>query len=365
MAKKKETGCVVDMKMFRSAEDALKEEYSRSTLPLCPSLDDKMNGGIAEGSFVLLRTLPKIGKTTLCMQAAANALKQGRFVIYCDLERRLLGSKYFQIFGLDVKNKNFLVLQSKENEPILSGEYVYETIIKMMKMPKYRGALYIIDSFSKAIPQAILDDDKIDASRRDMAPKLNTDFCKKAGNLIRTSASIVIGVQHFHVNTSGYGEKYIATGGGELIYETDITFDSKQAHPLDWKGNRPDSKDMEDSMPGQMINFNIPHNKRGAPWLSKTSPIQTYLRFGEGVYWAREAFDLLPKTGIMFETAKNRYSIILPNGTELKGHGLDNTVDLIDENREALEKVIRDYFIEKYKINYDYTPPKVEEEDED
>jgi hypothetical protein len=87
------------------------------------------------------------------------------------------------------------------------------------------------------------------------------------------------------------------------------------------------------------------HNKKGAPYISKDNPIKTYIKFGEGVWWGREAFDLLPHTGLMIETGKSRYSIMLPDGTEIKTHGIDKTVEAIEENRVVLEKVIKDYFI--------------------
>lgn len=363
MAKKKEPKVVVDLKLFKTARESLKEELSRATVPVCPSLDFRLGGGIMEGSFVLLRTLPKQGKSVLCMQIAANALAQGRRVIYADLERRLLGSKYYQIRGFDVDNPNFMLLQSNEGEPPLSGEKAYKTIINMMKIPKYAGSVYIIDSLSKAIPQKTLDDEEVSAERRDLTPKLNSDFCKKVGNLIRTTRSILVGIQHFHVNTGGYGEKYVASGGTELIYETDMTFDSRHA-PFDWNGEKIDVKDDEVGLEGQLINFNLVHNKKGAPYISKDKPIQTYIKFGEGVWWAREAFDLLPYTGLLSETSKGRYSILLPDGTEIKTHGMDKTIEAIEENREVLEKVIQDYFIEKHKISYDFKKPQVEEDDE-
>lgn len=363
MAKKSEKPNVVNMKMFKTARESLKEESSRSILPICPSLDFRLNGGIPEGTFALLRTLPKVGKSVLCMQIAANALKQGRYVVYADLERRLLGSKYFQIKGFDLDDPNFLLLQSEENEPPLSGEKAYKTICDMMKMPKYAGSVYIVDSLSKAVPQAILDDPEINASRRDMTPRLNTDFCKKIGNIVRTSRSILVGIQHFHVNTSGYGDKYEATGGNGLIYETDITFDSRH-NPFDWNGKRINVTDEEKGLEGQLINFNLVHNKKGAPYISKENPIKTYIKFGEGIWWAREAFDLLPHTGLMIESGKSRYSIILPDGTEIKTHGIDKTVEAIEENREVLEKVIQDYFIEKHKISYGFKKPQLKEDDE-
>jgi predicted ATP-dependent serine protease len=45
------------------------------TIPLSPSLDIVLNGGIPEGSFVVLTGQPKCGKTTTSLDFAATAQK--------------------------------------------------------------------------------------------------------------------------------------------------------------------------------------------------------------------------------------------------------------------------------------------------
>ena len=71
-------------------DKALEKEYGKSAfftadtllnvedtvIPVSPALDLILSGGIPEGSFVLLTGPPKIGKTTMCLQFAANAQKE-------------------------------------------------------------------------------------------------------------------------------------------------------------------------------------------------------------------------------------------------------------------------------------------------
>ena len=359
MAKKKE---LVDSSLFQSATDILTEEKENiSYVPIGPALDSKLGGGIPEGSLVLIRTLAKVGKSTLAMQIVSNALAQGRYVIYADIECRLSGFKYFQIRGFDFYNPKFLILRSKSGEPLLSGDKIYKTIKDMMSLPKYKGALYVIDSFSKVIPEDTLNDTDIKASRRDTTPKLNADFCKKVGNLVRTTNSIVVGIQHFITNTSGYGDPLVPDGGVKLEYESDIVIEARHK-PFNWDGERLNDDDGKE-LKGQLMKLQVPYNKKLAPYVSKKKPVHCYLKFGEGVWWAREALDILPETGMM--AIKGAwYNFILPDGTEFKANGAEKAVVLIEEHREVFEKVIKDYFIEKYKVSYDFKPPVIEETEE-
>lgn len=360
MAKKKP---IIDPTVFCSASEALKEEKHNSVLPASPALDAKLGGGIPEGSLVIIRGLSATGKTLLAMQLVKNALDQGRYVFYGDIERRLTASKYFAVNGLDVNHPKLKIIRSQEGEPILSGDKFYKIIKDLMSMPKYAGALYVVDSFSKIIPQATLEDEEIRADRRDTTPKLNADFCKKAGNLARTTRSIVFGIQHFITNTSGYGDPLVPDGGVKLEYEADICIECRHK-PYDWSGNRINLEDKE-TLRGQLMRVSIIKNKLLAPYISKKNPIECYFKFGEGSWWGREALDFLKdELGICY-IKSSWYNIILPDGTEIKAQGPEKAVALVEKHRDIFEKMITEYYIEKYGINYDFQQPDVEEEEEE
>lgn len=359
MAKKKP---LIDPELFCSAEEAIQEEKRCSLLPASPALDAKLGGGIPEGSLVLIRGLSATGKSLLAMQLVANALQQGRYVVYADVERRLTASKYFNVTGLDVKNPRFMMIRSKEGEPTLSGDRVYKTIKDMMGMPKYRGTLYIVDSFSKIIPQATLEDEDIKADRRDTTPKLNADFCKKAGNLARTTRSIIFGIQHFITNTSGYGDTLQPDGGLKLEYESDICIECRHK-PYDWDGNRINLDDTP-SLQGQLMKCSIIKNKLLAPYISKKNPIECYFKFGEGSWWAREALGVLKsELGLCYNKGA-WFNIIMPDGSEIRAQGEEKATLLVQENRHIFEPMIKQYYVDRYGVNYDYTPVNEDDESE-
>ena len=69
------------------------------TIPVSPSLDIILNGGIPEGSFVVLTGQPKCGKTTTSLDFCATAqkmeyahgtFKDGRQVYYLNIEGYIL-----------------------------------------------------------------------------------------------------------------------------------------------------------------------------------------------------------------------------------------------------------------------------------
>jgi archaellum biogenesis ATPase FlaH len=351
MAKSKKA--VVDSEIFCTAQEAIEEEQNSSLVSIGPALDAKLGGGIPEGSLVLIRGLAATGKSLTAMQLVANALKQGRHVIYADVERRLTASKYFKVKGLDIHNPKFMMIRSKVDEPTLSGDKIYKNIMNMMMMPKYKGAVYVVDSFSKVIPHATLIDEEIKGDRRDTTPKLNADFCKKAGNLARTTKSIIFGIQHFITNTSGYGDPLVPDGGVKLEFEADICIECRHK-PYDWNGERI-NLDKISHLEGQLMKCSLTKNKLLAPHIAKKDNlICCYYKFGEGTWWAREALDLLSDEMGLVYINKSWYNIILPDGTELKAQGADKAVLLIEENRELFEEIIKNYFINKYSINYDF-----------
>jgi len=61
-------------------------------IPVSPAIDMILNGGVPEGSFVVLTGQPKCGKTTTSLDFAATAQKEeygSRHVYYLNIEGRL------------------------------------------------------------------------------------------------------------------------------------------------------------------------------------------------------------------------------------------------------------------------------------
>lgn len=361
MAKAKKN--IIDMSLFCSAKDCLETEKSKSMLSISPSIDFRMGGGILEGSFLLIQGKQKCGKSLTCMEIAINALAQNRFVFYFDTESRMTASKYFTTNRVDILNhpKFFLMnSESSDDGEVIAGDKMYGMIIQMMKLPKYRGAVYIVDSLSSVITQACLDDPVVSAQKRDPVPKLNSDFCKKVGPYIRKSNAILVGVQHLQAsqNPSLHGALE-PVGGTKLLYQCDLVLLSKH-NPLTLEGDSVGSgfEKGETTMDGLLIRYDLPYNKLLAPFVAKerTEKIQNYYKFGTGCWRSREILDIFISLGFI-TSGKSGWITFATDKITDKVQGAEKASDIIEANIEYFEKILKDFYIETYGINYDFTPP--------
>lgn len=351
--KKKDSNGALDMTMFTSAEDAVAARRSRTMVPVSPNLDAKLGGGILEGSLVLVQTWPKVGKTLLAMQIVRNALKQGRYVVYADVECRLDEIKYGVDKIQEQYGEKFMLLKSSKETGVLSGNQIYEQIYKMTMIPKYYGTLYVIDSISHATPKSSLEDSEVKADRRDQNAKLNSDFCKKVGNYLRVSDSIVIGIQHLTVVQNPTYTSVEADGGNKLQYEADIVL--KATHkPKNLAGENLDKGTHDhDGYSGQRIDWNIPFNKILKPYISKEDPCRNYLLFNGGCWWAREALDILIEMGLVAVGGGGWHTFMTADITG-KAQGEVKATAMIEDNREYFEKLIAQYFTDTFGAKYDF-----------
>jgi len=101
------------------------------TIPFSPSLDIILNGGVPEGSFVVLTGQPKCGKTTSSLDFAATAqkpeyaygsFKDGREVYYLNIEGRLKKRDLEGIPGLNLSK--FHVIGSQTGKILHAEEYL-------------------------------------------------------------------------------------------------------------------------------------------------------------------------------------------------------------------------------------------------
>jgi len=259
------------------------------TIPFSPSLDIILNGGIPEGSFVVLTGQPKCGKTTSSLDFAATALKdeyQGglkskREVYYLNIEGRLKKRDLEGIPGLDLSR--FHVIGSQQGKILHAEEYlqIAEKIIN--EVP---GSILIIDSYSALCTEAEITSDMDKMQRADGA-KLLAKFCRKVANVIPVNKNIVIGITHLMGNPTGYGAEFKEKSGQAIAYQTDIKLRAKsfKAWTLSADGNQI----------GQEIEWQVICSALGPPGGTITS----YIRYGQGIDKYTEAICLASDIGLI------------------------------------------------------------------
>jgi len=259
------------------------------TIPVGPALDIILNGGIPEGSFVVLTGQPKCGKTTTSLDFAATAqkpeyqggLKNQREVYYLNIEGRLKKRDLEGIPGLDLSR--FHIIGSQQGKILHAEEYlqIAEKIIN--EIP---GSVIIIDSYSALCTEAEITSDMDKMQRADGA-KLLAKFCRKVANVIPVNKNIVIGITHLMGNPTGYGAEFKEKSGQAIAYQTDIKLRAKTFKP--WVVGT------EGTQIGQEIEWQVLCSALGPPGGVMTS----YIRYGQGIDRYTEIINLSSDLGII------------------------------------------------------------------
>lgn len=258
-------------------------------IPVSPSLDIVLNGGIPEGSFVVLTGQPKCGKTTTSLDFCATAqkpeyqgaLKNPREVYYLNIEGRLKKRDLEGIPGLNLDR--FHIIGSQQGKILHAEEYlqIAEKIIN--EIP---GCVVIIDSYSALCTEAEITSEMDKMQRADGA-KLLAKFCRKVANVIPVNKNIVIGITHLMGNPTGYGAEFKEKSGQAIAYQTDIKLRAKTFKP--W------TLSADSTQIGQEIEWQVVCSALGPPG----GHITSYIRYGQGVDKYMEAITLASDMGII------------------------------------------------------------------
>lgn len=296
-------------------------------IPVSPSLDMILNGGIPEGSFVVLTGQPKCGKTTTSLAFSATAqqkeyqgdLKKPRHVYYLNIEGRLKKRDLEGIPGLDLDR--FDVIGSQQGKILHAEEYlqIAERIIN-----EEPGSILIIDSYSALCTEAEITSDMDKMQRADGA-KLLAKFCRKVANVIPVNKNIVIGITHLMGNPTGYGAEFKEKSGQAIAYQTDIKIRAKSFSP--WVLSS------DSTQIGQEIVWQAVCSALGPPGGTITS----YIRYGQGIDRYTELIVLGSDMGLI---NKGGAWYTLDFLTEKpKFQGTEKVRNYLIENPEAYEKL--------------------------
>lgn len=251
-------------------------------IPVSPSVDVILNGGIPEGSFVIFTGQPKCGKTTTSLDFAATAQKEEyrgdlpkpRHVYYLNIEGRLKKRDLEGIPGLDLER--FSIIGSQQGKILHGEEYlaIAERIIN-----EEAGSIVIIDSYSALCTEAEITS-SMDKMQRADGAKLLAKFCRKVANVIPVNKNIVIGITHLMGNP-GYGTvEWKEKSGQAIAYQTDVKIKAKYFKK--WA--------LSDSTPqiGQEIEWEVLCSALGPPG----GTIKSYIRYGSGIDKEMEVLNL-------------------------------------------------------------------------
>ena len=299
-------------------------------IPLSPSLDMILSGGVPEGSFVVLTGQPKCGKTTTSLDFAATAqketyqgnLKKPRHVYYLNIEGRLKKRDLEGINGLDLDR--FDIIGSQEGKILNAEEYLQigERIIN-----EEPGCVLIIDSYSALCTEAEITSEMNKMQRADGA-KLLAKFCRKVANVIPVNKNIVIGITHLMGNPTGYGAEFKEKSGQAIAYQTDIKLRAKSFKP--W------TLGADNTQIGQEVEWQVICSALGPPGGVTTS----YIRYGSGIDKVTEIMMLAIDIGIINKGGA-WYSFNIDGETQ-KFQGTEKLRQFLVDNSEIYDKILEE-----------------------
>lgn len=272
--------------IISNGKDILEEKKNYKVISVSPAIDIALGGGIREGTWLTLTGDPKSGKTTTAMQIAANCQKEGRPIIYLDVEGRLKDMN-FEVKDLD---PNKMKIVHPEDKPLPAEDFL-DVAHKLMSHPDYHGGVLIIDSISSLMPAKELDGDMTPG--RAGLPKILSIFTKKMGQLLPRQRGLIIAITHFIANTAGFGASKMADGGSKIQYQADTRMEIKSGGEkvsavTPWTNNNQERI-------GQVINWKILCSSMGPPG----GQVQSWIRYGHGIDKIQEILILAMDLGMI------------------------------------------------------------------
>ncbi len=272
-------------------------------------------GGYPKGRIVEIYGPESSGKTTLALEAVAQAQKKGGRAAYIDAEHSI-DPDYAQKLGVDI------------DELILSQPDSGEQALEIVELLAESGAidLIVVDSVAALVPQAELDGTMSDNNVGLQARMMSKAMRKLAGVLNRTGCLVIFINQLREKVGVIYGNPETTTGGRALKFYATIRIDIRRSEAIKQRNE----------IIGNTVKVKVVKNKVSAPF--KTCEID--IIYGEGINLDGEILDLavnkniLTKSGNWFVYKDEK----IANGRDAAIRYLRANPDLLND----LEKQIRD-----------------------
>ena len=305
------------------------------TIPVSPSIDVILGGGIPEGSFVVLTGQPKCGKTTLSLHFASRCqnpkyngelCKEGRHVYFFNIEGRLKKRDLEGIPGLDLDR--FHVIGSEPGKILSAEDYLSIAEKTINNVP---GSVVILDSYSALCTEAEITSGMDKMQRADGA-KLLAKFCRKVANVVPVNKNVVIGITHLMGNPTGYGAEFKEKSGQAVAYQVDVKLRARRFSPWEISGTQI----------GQTIEWQVITSALGPPG----GRIESYLRYGEGIDELTELIVLGTDLGIIQKAGAWMTLSFVEEEEKPKFQGIEKCRIALLENpqfRESLQNSIKGF----------------------
>ncbi len=292
-------------------------------------------GGLPRGRIIEIYGTESSGKTTISLQAVAEAQKIGGTAAFIDVEHAL-DPIYAKKLGVDIDN--MLVSQPDTGEQALE---IIETLVRS-------GAIDIIvlDSVAAMTTRAEIDGDMGDAHVGVQA-RLMSQALRKLTSVISKSNCVAIFINQIREKIGVmYGNPETTPGGRALKFYSSVRVEVRRGEPL---------KDGAEII-GNRTKCKVVKNKVAPPF--KTAEFD--ILYGEGVSKMGEIVD----TAVEFDVIKKSGSWFSYDDMKI-GQGRDKVKQYLLENPtvcDEIEKKVREIFAKNTDLGLE---PETEDEAEE
>jgi len=287
-------------------------------------------GGLPKGRVVEIYGPESSGKTTLALQAIANAQRQGGIAAFIDAEHAF-DKAYAENLGIDCVN--LLISQPDDGEQALD---ITEHLIRS-------GAIDIcvIDSVAALVPRSELEGEMGESKMGLHARLMSQALRKLTGTISKTGCCCIFINQLRDKIGVMFGRPETTTGGNALKFYASVRLDIRRQAQI---------KD-KDEVVGNRTKVKVVKNKMAPPFRTTEFDIM----YGKGVSKSGEIVDLGSDLNIL-QKSGSWYSY---EGTKL-GQGRDSVKQLLEDNPELMAEIegkIKAKYLEGVEV------VKVEKED--
>src|SRR5574344_1463862 len=281
-------------------------------------LDEALGiGGYPRGRIIEMYGPESSGKTTLALQAIAEAQKLGGIAAFIDAEHAL-DPQYAKNLGVNIDD--LWVSQPDTGEQALE---ITEDLIRS-------GAVdvIVIDSVAALTPQAEIEGDMGD-SHMGLQARLMSQALRKLTAIIGKSNCILIFINQIRMKIGVmFGNPETTTGGNALKFYSSVRLEIRRIESIDGKGD-------DDAM-GNRVRVKVVKNKVAPPFRK----VEIDIYFGKGISASASLLDSAVKHGII-----DKKGSWYTRGEEKVGQGKENAVAFIESNPDysmELEHTLRE-----------------------
>lgn len=264
-------------------------------------------GGLPKGRIIEIYGPESSGKTTMSLQVAAEAQKQGGTVAFVDAEHAL-DPGYAEKLGVSI------------DDLLISQPDTGEQALEITDMLVRSGAvdLIVVDSVAALTPKAEIEGEMGDSHMGLQARLMSQALRKLTGN-IKRSNTMVIFINQIRMKIGVmFGNPETTTGGNALKFYASVRLDIRRTGAI---------KKGEEVM-GNYTKVKVVKNKVAPPFKVATFEIL----YGEGISYLGEIIDLGVAHG-MIKKSGAWYSY----GDDRIGQGKENVRQYLKEHPEITE----------------------------